>query len=105
MTSQPLQRVKFKVGHRPAGWHDKEYNVMEIQGDKALIGKTWVDRDILRLVDDEQPKVKKPNPFGNTFVTYIESKSSSIEVAKWIQQNQPTATELFTYLVSIKALK
>jgi hypothetical protein len=82
MTSQPLQRVKFKVGHRPAGWHDKEYNVVDIQGDKALIGKTWVDRSILRLVDDEQQQVKKPNPFGNTFVTYVESLSSSTEVAK-----------------------
>ena len=105
MTSQPLQRVKFKVGHRPNGWHDKEYNVVDIQGDKALIGKTWVDRSILRLVDDEQQRVKKPNPFGNTFVTYVESLSSATEVAKWIQKNEPTATELFTYLISIKAIK
>ena len=103
MTTQPLQRVKFKAGKRPIGWHDKEYNVASIVNGSALIGKTWIDRSILQLVTDEQ-KEKKPSPYGDSLVKSIKSNTAA-DIALWIETNKPTANELFTHLVAIKIIK
>lgn len=54
-----LYRCKFKPGKLPQGWAKKEYNVIDEQNGKVLIGKTWIDKIRIEILETDFGKTKK----------------------------------------------